>query len=316
MLVIKPANPQTDYVRLAELYDAAHNRPISADDLHARDEQLGENDIRLSFAAWLDERIIGYGYLSKQAASLDKHISLWVTIDKDFRGKGYGNQLFEHLLQLTEQYSYNQLEGECLDNDAISLQFAKNRGFGIRKHTFKNALDLTQFDLSQWQHIIDSVEVNSIAFNTLEKTGSSEAIQRDIHVLHNIAQHANTMNDGRYQPSFEVWRKIVFEAFWFKPEMMTLAFDDEHIVGMGITSTSNDNPLARNGFLGVHPDYRGRKIATVLKLKGIAYALRKGATKIITTNDSENHAMLAVNSKLGYKREVGMYYVSTATLPD
>ena len=316
MLDIKPANPQTDYGRLAELYDAAHNRPISADDLHARDRQLGENDIRLSFAAWLDERIIGYGYLSKQAASLDKHISLWVTINEAFRGNGYGNQLYLHLVKLTDQYSYNQLESECLDNDPISLQFANNRGFGIRKHVFKNTLDLTQFDLSQWQHIIDSVEASGIAFKTLKEVGSNETIQREIHELHNIAQHDNTMNDGRYQPSFEVWRKIVFEAFWFEPEMMTIAHDAQRIVGIGIASAGDDNPLARNGFLGVHPDYRGRRIATALKIKGIAYAISKGATKIITTNDSENYSMLAVNKKLGYRRDIGMYYVSTATPPE
>ncbi len=42
-----------------------------------------------------------------------------------------------------------------------------------------------------------------------------------------------------------------------------------------------------------------------LKLRVIQYALQNNYDKIKTWNDSEDAPMLAVNTKLGFKREVG-----------
>jgi predicted GNAT superfamily acetyltransferase len=56
---------------------------------------------------------------------------------------------------------------------------------------------------------------------------------------------------------------------------------------------------------GVLREYRGRGIAIALKLRVTQYALQNGYDTIKTWNDSENVAMLAVNTKFRFKREVG-----------
>ncbi len=58
---------------------------------------------------------------------------------------------------------------------------------------------------------------------------------------------------------------------------------------------------------GVERAYRGRHIALALKLLGIRYAKARGALTIRTNNDSQNVPMLAVNRKLGYRPEPGIY---------
>jgi RimJ/RimL family protein N-acetyltransferase len=55
---------------------------------------------------------------------------------------------------------------------------------------------------------------------------------------------------------------------------------------------------------GVIREYRGRGIATALKLKVIEYGKKNGYRVIKTWNDSVNEAMLAVNIKLGFKRRL------------
>ena len=62
-----------------------------------------------------------------------------------------------------------------------------------------------------------------------------------------------------------------------------------------------------NFITGVLPAYRGRKIAQALKLIAIRYAKARGANYIRTDNDSENAPMLAINRKLGYKSQTGVY---------
>jgi len=56
---------------------------------------------------------------------------------------------------------------------------------------------------------------------------------------------------------------------------------------------------------GVIREYRGRGIATSLKLKVIDFGKKNGYGTIKTWNDSGNASMLAINNKLGFKRKVG-----------
>ena len=62
-----------------------------------------------------------------------------------------------------------------------------------------------------------------------------------------------------------------------------------------------------NAFTGVIPEYRGRGIATALKVKTILHAREVGVSEILTQNDSENEPMLAINRKLGYQNWPGAY---------
>jgi len=58
---------------------------------------------------------------------------------------------------------------------------------------------------------------------------------------------------------------------------------------------------------GVLKEYRGRKIALALKLLAIRFARACGATYIRTNNDSQNAPILAINEKLGYKPQQGLF---------
>jgi len=55
------------------------------------------------------------------------------------------------------------------------------------------------------------------------------------------------------------------------------------------------------GFTGVARAYRGRRIATALKVRAIRAARRRGVPMLETENHADNHPMLAINRKLGYQ---------------
>jgi GNAT superfamily N-acetyltransferase len=52
---------------------------------------------------------------------------------------------------------------------------------------------------------------------------------------------------------------------------------------------------------GVLPEFRGRRIATALKLRTIRWAVDAGLDALITGNDVENAPMRAINARLGYR---------------
>ena len=73
--------------------------------------------------------------------------------------------------------------------------------------------------------------------------------------------------------------------------------------GWGCAATA----MLINTMTGVRRAYRGRGIALVLKLLAIRYARSLGALFVRTHNDSGNAPMLAINRKLGYQPEPGIY---------
>lgn len=77
--------------------------------------------------------------------------------------------------------------------------------------------------------------------------------------------------------------------------------DGERFVGLSGVMTLEGRP-AYTYFTGVHREYRGRGLATLLKLATIEFVRGLGLAAMRTNNDTLNYPMVAVNEKLGYRR--------------
>src|SRR5207245_4943489 len=90
------------------------------------------------------------------------------------------------------------------------------------------------------------------------------------------------------------------------PDGYFLAKDGSNFVGMSDVHRIDSEPAVLNqDDTGVIREYRGRGIATALKLRVIDFGKKNGYRIIKTWNDSVNASMLAINNKLGFKRQVG-----------
>jgi GNAT superfamily N-acetyltransferase len=85
-------------------------------------------------------------------------------------------------------------------------------------------------------------------------------------------------------------------------EGIVLAKHGEGYVGMSYGDFVPGDPASFvQPFMGTLREYRGRGIATILKQRLIAVAASRGAQRIVTSNDSENAPILAVNRRLGFR---------------
>jgi ribosomal protein S18 acetylase RimI-like enzyme len=81
------------------------------------------------------------------------------------------------------------------------------------------------------------------------------------------------------------------------------AFDDGNMMGVIRLNmmTIDQRPACHVRALWVHPDHRGRGVATRLKELAETWARAKGATFMDTNVRVTNERMIALNTKMGYE---------------
>ncbi len=105
---------------------------------------------------------------------------------------------------------------------------------------------------------------------------------------------------------YEQWLSFDMKDPGLLPEAYAIAKDGAKYIGLSTVRRLDKEPHGFHQLLtGVRNDYRGKGIAYAMKLKVIEYAQKNGIQRIKTENATTNAPMLAINIKLGFKRQVG-----------
>ena len=308
-ITIRQADPQRDYVRAAEIMQTFERQPVTAEMLKDWDARLPQEGIlRRSIAEDTDRQTVGYGVVNHDTWMQEGYFLLWVITDPAYRGQGVGKQLYDEALAFALEQGATRLNSEVLDNDESSLAFAHQRGFSVRRHVFESTirLDHDSYDESRFAGVIESVEASGIRLFSLADAGNTDEALYKLWQVNYQAVMDDPASDGVFA-SFEEFKPIILGGKWFRPDGQILAADGEQYVGLSAVGYFAETNSAYNMMTGVMPAYRGRKIALALKLLTIRAARRWGADFIRTNNDSQNAPMLAINRKLGYVAEPGLY---------
>ena len=93
---------------------------------------------------------------------------------------------------------------------------------------------------------------------------------------------------------------MTFESGQLIADASVVAYDGENIAGF-TTTAKRQSQDGHTWMTGVGRDYRGRGLATVIKVEALSRAKAKGLRALLTTNDEPNKAIRDVNAKLGYQ---------------
>ncbi len=94
-----------------------------------------------------------------------------------------------------------------------------------------------------------------------------------------------------------------FEHPDFFLEAYIIAVKDDEFIGLSSHWKKEEQDVLYTQLTGVREKYRGKGLATAMKVKAIEIASDKGIPKIRTDNETGNEAMLHINQKMGFKKK-------------
>ena len=310
-LSFREFNP-SNYERLVEIYNRNYpDYPISVAERRSRDESLDRTKYLLRRFACNDleqDQTVGFGEIANLPDMYHpRKFMTNILVDPEQQGRGIGgaiyNRLVEELAHLDAVLVWTMIKEDLSQR----MEFFRRRGFSEKSRGWESRLDLATADAAPFAGYVEKALKERIKFTTLaEEQPRGQESLRKIHELVQLIT-ADMPREADFTPlTYEQWETFSLKNPRLLPEGYFIAKDGPNYIGMSNVHQVDSEPgVLHQDDTGVIREYRGRGIATALKLKVIEFAKRNGYRSIKTWNDSGNAPMLAINTKLGFKRQVG-----------
>ncbi len=297
----------TDLPAIVAVHAAAvPDRPRSLHELEYDATRLEETLRRHFLIAERDAQIVGVADYHRSASSYHPH-KFWLElyVHPDSRRQGIGGSLYEAALREVVALEGIALRTQVSENEPFSVRFAETRGFVEDKRDFESLLDVQAFDAAPYLQLGSDLERTGISLQSWRELDSG-AFRRELHAVFSRVRLDVPRGDPATPISFEFFEEHVMGDPELNPDASFAAQQSGAIVGF-----TGAYRGARAGWLdqwltATVAEVRGRGVATALKVKQLEAARDQGFTMIRTDNDSRNAAMLAVNTKLGFVRQMAV----------
>jgi GNAT superfamily N-acetyltransferase len=221
----------------------------------------------------------------------------------DWRKQGIGGDLLGVILAALQSMPAATLQARAWDDQADSLRFLFRRGFVETHRMVELHLNLSEADLTPLAELPHSLTAQGIEFTTSRQEGQDERFWTKLTNLQRAAVIGwpDPDPDGVVTIPTEDEVRRMFDSWQTTPETFFLAKAAGVFIGYTALGPDHCAPEAiGTGPTAVRPEYRGRGVATALKVLALAYAQQQGWRTAVTRSASP--AMIHVNEKLGFQR--------------
>ncbi len=301
-----------DYERFVAINNANYpDYTVSVAERRSRDEGFDRAKYLLKRFACIDleeDQIVGFGEIANLPDMFHPgKFMANILVDLEHQGRGVGGAIYDRLSQELVDRDAILVWAMCKEDLSRRTEFFRRRGFSERTRMWESRLDLLTADPAKFARYLEKASKGGITFTTLaEEQRQGEESLRKLHELVLLIS-ADMPRESAFTPfSYEQWEALSLRNPRLLPDGYMIAKDGPKPVGLSNVLRNETAPhVLSQDDTGVRREYRGRGIATALKLKVIEYGKKNGYVRLETWNDSNNAPMLAVNTKLGFKRQVG-----------
>jgi GNAT superfamily N-acetyltransferase len=302
-LDLRPAVAEDD-VRIVEIYNLheADSLPLTVARYRMETAIDRAGDQPACYVAMHEDRLVGFGSFHWAWWTGDPGVySGNVCVDPVHLRQGIGTQLFDLIRSQLRQRGVTRLLTWLPANPTDGQRFAARMG------AYETGQVIQEYHLrvSEADTDADPAVEMRLAHEGLRIVPLSELAREDRAFLRALqrlwANSGETPPDpDQLDSSFESWRQQVLDASGMSPETHWIALEGERPVGMTFLKRLSDDAF-ENDYTCVAPTHRGRGIATALKRHAIIWAQHQEVTWFCTSSEIGNDAMIAVNTRLGYR---------------
>jgi GNAT superfamily N-acetyltransferase len=292
----------TDDPALAQLSNRVEpwSPPMSADDI-AHFRRTRDHDRPFVEIMGAERRqAVAYGVLA--ARPTGGAMRLFIGVDEKYRRRGIGTQLLRRATACLDPRDW--VETTVSEPSSAGVAFALHHGFEERYRQFPSVLDLAAFDPARFGPQRRAAEEAGLRFTTLAAV-DGERMRHALHQLQNLLM-ADVPAPEPYRPlNYRQWAEGWLERPGFRSHLLALVLAGEAPVALSHVSVISDGS-GYNSLTGVAREYRGRGLGLAVKAEALRCARAAGIAAVSTHNHTTNAPMLALNERLGYKRQPGL----------
>ena len=302
------AQPGPNFAAIANLISSQETEPSTQESLTQWYKKQLEEGIQFTVALDSGGNVLGVSGLYRDNNNLERHFGLYLIVDPVYRRQGLGKLLYNDLLCQAAEFNVLTLRVRVRDTCEDGIRFATQRGFLEKKHSIEMMLNLKNWDDKPYEPILQALRDEGFLFTHMAEQGDTQAAKRKLYALNSSAAATDPGSDG-IPPwaSFEEFDKDVCSSAWYHPDSQIIAIHTHtgEWVAMSAITVFHGADHAYNLFTGTDGRYRGRKLAQAVKSLALCRAREFGVDTVRTSHNSENVAMIAIDTKLGYIRTPG-----------
>ena len=315
-IAIRPFDSDRDYPALAACERAVYGDDAEPEDVLRHND--AHRDPRCRHARWVAHdgttgQVVGYGEHDQHWGRYHpRRFLFFLGVLAEHQGRGVGRALYEHVVAALAPFSPERLNTSAREDSPRAVRFFSDRGFVQDRHVFESELDVPAFDLTPLGGLEERLrQRENVVLRTLGELAGDPNRNRKVFDLRGELRHDLPASDPATPEDFDFWVANRLQSPYHLDDAYFVAVHEptgEYVGLSNLGRSPNDPPhLLFTGTTGVRRDWRGKKIALALKVRGIAYTRAHGHTHLRTSNDSTNAPMLAINDGLGFVRRPGQF---------
>jgi len=230
-----------------------------------------------------------------------------IYVREDARRQGLGNRLYRHILQALAEQHPTGFETMTREDWPEGIRFLEKRGFSVVNRQEQSQLDPAAFDAAAFSAATEAAAAAGIRLKTLSefRDADPEALRKLYDLEVEITPDVPWYSEMSTRP-FVHWVRAYENNPDLLPGGYIVALDGDTVAGMSqLWGSQATDTLLYTGLTAVRAPYRGRGLATAMKVRAIQFAqtlaLADGKPpKIVTANEASN-PMLQINLRLGFR---------------
>lgn len=282
---IRPAIPDDAEAAIA-LYDLVEPWSVgTADLLRAGIERGPGSQARAMFAAFEDDRLVGWGTSALIAGSNPVSAQLRVMVHPQYRDRGAGTALVEISHQHLKRAGAVSVR---VFAEPASLEWASRWGYRRTRQVHYAGIDPREAPalpaVPAGVGLLPLIEVDP----------------RLVHAADEVAQRTKPGDAKIVSRPYDDWYAGVWQAPGMMLDLSMAAVQDGQVIGFTLGNGGYHKIWSQ--MTATMPEYRGSGLAKLVKCAALQRAAEAGVVGAFTANYDGNQPMLAVNNWLGYRR--------------